>query len=636
MTAIAVADGLLTVGGWRVPLLSGEVQFWRMDPATWRPALRGVRDLGLPIISTYLSWRRHEPEPGVADFTGAWDPRLDVTAFLRLAAELDLLVQLKPGPWICAEEPGGGYPDWLLSDTSLLARDHDGEIVAGYNPPFIHPIPSYHSADYLAHVQRWFGRVWTHLADFLYPAGPVCLVQVDNEPSLGFQDALYRADYHPAAVTAFRDWLRRRYDGDVERLRSAWCDPSVAGFATVSPPRPRHEGRHPSAAAEHDWTAFGEWSIAEYLRALRAMHSDLGAGVLLPTVNLNTHPVHDVPQSHHAIQAATGALIGEDHYYEPPIELGDVVRLARSAATARAAGAPIPWVPELQAGIWRSPGEEPAYPDPTPDEQWAWWGAALAVGFRGFNLYMLADRENWEFAPIGADGGPGPGHDRIRQLVRLLHDQPDLLAGRVWARVAVVWHRPDSYDAYAVTGTAREPDVAWRDPARALPYHNFERVLHDLVRHGQPFELWDPQAGELPPGIDAVVVPPACGVSEGHLSAARTHAITVLRPAVPEATVAGLAECGIQPPAVLDHTGTITTVQSGAASLFLHIVHWAEGPMPVRAELRTAGLPNGSFDDLMTGDQWTHRDGRSDIELVSRYHLLRLTPDRHDADNRTA
>lgn len=41
-------------------------------------------------------------------------------------------------------------------------------------------------------------------------------------------------DFNPQAIAAFRDWLRRKYNGDVARLQKAWKDPAVT-FETAAP-----------------------------------------------------------------------------------------------------------------------------------------------------------------------------------------------------------------------------------------------------------------------------------------------------------------------------------------------------------------------------------------------------------------
>lgn len=68
--------------------------------------------VAIPFSPSYVPWNYHEPQPGVYDFSGD----RDVEAFLDLAAELGLLVILRPGPYICAEwemvspDPARGLP----------------------------------------------------------------------------------------------------------------------------------------------------------------------------------------------------------------------------------------------------------------------------------------------------------------------------------------------------------------------------------------------------------------------------------------------------------------------------------------------------------------------------------------------
>lgn len=59
-------------------------------------------NLWVLLISSFLSyvpWNYHEPEPGIYNFNGS----RDLLAFLNEAAKLNLLVILRPGPYICAE-----------------------------------------------------------------------------------------------------------------------------------------------------------------------------------------------------------------------------------------------------------------------------------------------------------------------------------------------------------------------------------------------------------------------------------------------------------------------------------------------------------------------------------------------------
>jgi hypothetical protein len=510
--------GLLRVGDQRVPLLSGEVQFWRMDPGDWESALRAVADEGIPIVSTYLSWRRHAPEPD-APFTWRHDERLDVRGFLRLCDAQGLLVQLKPGPWICAEEPNGGYPDWLLADEELLALDASDRPIVGYNPPFLHTVPCYLHPRYLAHARRWIRLVHDEVREFLHPRGPVALIQLDNEPSYCFRDGMYEADYHPVCLEAFAAW---------------------SGDTTVEPPRTPEAAVEPGSERwhrEHQWILFREWLLAEHLRLLRDAHVDAGATGPAFTVNYNSHRIDGVPQSQRAIRVVTGALGGMDHYYEPPLTTGDLLALARATAFAAAAGEAIAWSPEIQAGIWRSPGEHVAYPDPDAAELALYYVAALAFGLKGLNFYMLVNRENWELAPLEPGGAATPTLDAVRTAVRLLSEVGSTEPIRP---VALAWHSAYARDAYA-------------DATRSRPFEQTIMAFDALTRAGYLPRIWH---AEEPPPHDTAAIVTAEGAymphdAHEHLARAAAEGVRVVR--IGERPVEDLpAAVGILPPVCVD------------------------------------------------------------------------------------
>uniref|UniRef100_A0A803Y8A2 Acid beta-galactosidase n=1 Tax=Meleagris gallopavo TaxID=9103 RepID=A0A803Y8A2_MELGA len=113
---------------------------------------------GLNAVQVYVPWNYHEPQPGVYDFTGD----RDVEAFLDLAAELGLLVILRPGPYICAEWDMGGLPAWLLWKADIILRSSD---------------PAY-----LAAVDAWLHVLLPKIKPRLYQhGGNIISVQVENE-----------------------------------------------------------------------------------------------------------------------------------------------------------------------------------------------------------------------------------------------------------------------------------------------------------------------------------------------------------------------------------------------------------------------------------------------------------------------
>lgn len=68
----------------------------------------------IPLVrymQLYIPWNYHERFPG--EYT--WDGMADVFSFIELIQELDMLVLLRVGPYICAEWDFGGLPWWLGS-----------------------------------------------------------------------------------------------------------------------------------------------------------------------------------------------------------------------------------------------------------------------------------------------------------------------------------------------------------------------------------------------------------------------------------------------------------------------------------------------------------------------------------------
>ena len=200
----------LRVGDRDVPLYSGAMHYWRLEREAWRPGLEQLRDLGLPIVETYVPWQVHEIAPGEHDF-GATDPRKDLGAFVDLAAELELYVFARPGPHINAEMTFFGLPERIVYDRACQARSpRQSPVIQGF-PPVMFPVPSYASRTFLDEVSRWYDAVGEILAPRAWPTGPVVMVQIDNEGSYYFRDAAYDQDYHPDAVAEWWAFLEQRY-----------------------------------------------------------------------------------------------------------------------------------------------------------------------------------------------------------------------------------------------------------------------------------------------------------------------------------------------------------------------------------------------------------------------------------------
>ncbi|MHC5375584.1 glycoside hydrolase family 35 protein [Enterococcus sp. LJL120] len=144
--------------GQPIKLISGAIHYFRMTPGQWEDSLYNLKALGANTVETYIPWNLHEPLEGQFDFSGL----KDVTAFIKLAQKMDLLVILRPSAYICAEWDFGGLPPWLLNFPGIRLRSTDGI--------------------FMEKVSNYFAVLLPKLAPLqISEGGPVIMMQIENE-----------------------------------------------------------------------------------------------------------------------------------------------------------------------------------------------------------------------------------------------------------------------------------------------------------------------------------------------------------------------------------------------------------------------------------------------------------------------
>ncbi|EFN79021.1 Beta-galactosidase [Harpegnathos saltator] len=129
--------------------VSGSFHYFRAPRQYWRDRLRKMRAAGLNAVSTYVEWSLHEPERGQFN----WSGDADIVEFLSIAEQEDLLVLLRPGPYICAE------------------RDLSQRLI---NCPVL--------ADFVGSAALYLTKLLDKIEPFLRGnGGPIIMVQVENE-----------------------------------------------------------------------------------------------------------------------------------------------------------------------------------------------------------------------------------------------------------------------------------------------------------------------------------------------------------------------------------------------------------------------------------------------------------------------
>ena len=104
--------------GKETKIISGAVHYFRNMPDTWQDIMAKLKAAGCNCVETYCAWNMHEKHPGEFDFSGI----LDISKFIETAEEADLMVIVRPGPYICAEWEFGGLPWWIQTEEDMEIR----------------------------------------------------------------------------------------------------------------------------------------------------------------------------------------------------------------------------------------------------------------------------------------------------------------------------------------------------------------------------------------------------------------------------------------------------------------------------------------------------------------------------------
>lgn len=126
--SFSLGDSVFLLDDKPFQMISGEMHCARIPPEYWRDRMKMAKAMGLNTIGTYVFWNAHEPMPGQYDFSG----NNDIAGFIKAAQDEGLWVVLRPSPYACAEWEFGGYPWWLLKDSTVTVRSKDPRFVAAY------------------------------------------------------------------------------------------------------------------------------------------------------------------------------------------------------------------------------------------------------------------------------------------------------------------------------------------------------------------------------------------------------------------------------------------------------------------------------------------------------------------------
>jgi beta-galactosidase GanA len=149
----------LIVAGQRTIFASAGIHYPRFTPGQWDDVILKAKNDGYNQIQTYVFVNAHQPKASV--WPWLMDGPANLHLFLQKVAAAGLFVNLRIGPYVCAEWAWGGYP-FDLAQRDVVTRSSD-------------PAWEQWMTSVLMNVTREFRG---YFAD---RGGPIVLAQVENE-----------------------------------------------------------------------------------------------------------------------------------------------------------------------------------------------------------------------------------------------------------------------------------------------------------------------------------------------------------------------------------------------------------------------------------------------------------------------
>ncbi|MBI1882240.1 MAG: beta-galactosidase [Chloroflexi bacterium] len=225
------------------PVFAADFHYFRLPREKWELMLTRLRQMGINSLTLTLPWGFHEVEPGAVDLIGTRNSRRDIAGLLQLAAALDFVCILKPGPYAAAGVLGDGLPAWLLKQSD----DLDAALPAA--------------------VSGWYQAISQALAGQQWPNGPIIALHVEAEPDWAKPQTL-----HPQLTEVkWRIWLRKRYER-IEALNAAYG----TAYRTVNEVKFPENWAAGTAPLEQDARAFLETVQSDTQASYRQILLDSG------------------------------------------------------------------------------------------------------------------------------------------------------------------------------------------------------------------------------------------------------------------------------------------------------------------------------------------------------------------------
>ena len=440
---VKIKNKMVYLDGKAIPLLSGEIHYWRLNPKYWQKSLNETKRMGLDVIATYVCWDFCEVKHGKFDFTGETSPHHDLIAFLKLAQAKGLWVILRPGPYIYSEWDQMGIPKYAAK----YHRDSD---------------------EFKKLALPYMKAVTDAAKDFqATKGGPIILWQADNEIDFmpwAYEGALGLAEH----AGGFQKFLKDEYR-TIAALNKAWGT-TYKSFIEARAAQTRRIKEAPYHRRYMDFMRYRHSYNTKHAKWMVDTYRSLGVEV---PVYLNSYPHQDSLDWRSLQQVAD--VVGIDPYpaNEFSNEEGGHKHFVEKAVFQNCFAA-APYLAEYESGI--SYDYHKFTGDLTANHYRLSCLSAIGGGIAGWNWFMLVNRDDWVFGPINERGIQTDDiAPAFREIVKIFKEMNPPVLKRI-------------------TNTGATFDLmhhALRDIAEDDP------ALDALYKASVPYEFYDFRTGEI-------------------------------------------------------------------------------------------------------------------------------------------
>lgn len=434
---LSLLKNTVLIGKEEYRLNSAEIHYFRVSKKYWSVCFERIKKAGFKIISTPIPWNLHEISVGEFDFNGETDSRTDLVVFLELAREFGFKVILKIGPYIGAEWENGGYPDFVLENQDLLARDPQGNVVTISEQREFQKIalPSFDHPSFKNHYKRYINALNEVLKHYIYPKGPVIVIQLGRKTSLNFFADPFQLDYNSYIIQSrYPAFLKEKYI-EIKKLKSAYQIKSK-NFEEIQPPKDM-EIRKPAELLRFlDWIDFKRGLISNYLLNLKEV---IASSQVSPLFFTDTFWEDDLASSEWPSLQKESLFAGvEVNWFKDYAEYSWHLRSFAGSAS-------FPWAIEFRNGAPAlNPQEKKKYLPLGTQELKFILVTSLAFGIKGFNHTMFVERSHWYGSPLAEEGTIQEGYELIKSF-NLLQEKINLKTLESLAQISLLNHDPYLY-----------------------------------------------------------------------------------------------------------------------------------------------------------------------------------------------